>query len=40
MSCARGERQADALPGQTATWGRAMTDQADAFGFSWDRSGK
>ncbi|MFI8994207.1 DUF1326 domain-containing protein [Streptomyces sp. NPDC053542] len=27
-------------PGQVATWGRATTDRADAYGFSWDRSGK
>ncbi|MFF9109661.1 DUF1326 domain-containing protein [Streptomyces sp. NPDC014805] len=27
-------------PGQVATWGRAATDRADAFGFSWDRSGR
>ncbi|MFI7005073.1 DUF1326 domain-containing protein [Streptomyces sp. NPDC050145] len=27
-------------PGQLATWGRAVTDQADAFGFTWDRTGK
>ncbi|HLI39250.1 MAG TPA: DUF1326 domain-containing protein [Streptosporangiaceae bacterium] len=27
-------------PGQVATWGRASTDQADAFGFCWDRSGQ
>ncbi|WP_019813047.1 DUF1326 domain-containing protein [Saccharomonospora saliphila] len=27
-------------PGQgPATWGRAVTDRADAFGFQWDRSG-
>jgi len=31
---------AEVGPGQIATWGRATTDQADAFGFSWDRSGK
>ncbi|MCQ6551744.1 DUF1326 domain-containing protein [Streptomyces sp. C10-9-1] len=27
-------------PGQVATWGRATTDNADAYGFSWNRSGK
>ncbi|MGH3341430.1 MAG: DUF1326 domain-containing protein [Carbonactinosporaceae bacterium] len=27
-------------PGQVATWGRATRDHADAFGFSWDRSGR
>lgn len=27
-------------PGQLATWGRALTDRADAFGFSWDREGR
>ena len=27
-------------PGQIATWGRATTGRADAFGFTWDRSGK
>jgi hypothetical protein len=26
--------------GQIATWGRATTDRADTFGFTWDRSGK
>ncbi|MGR4880669.1 DUF1326 domain-containing protein [Streptomyces sp. LARHCF249] len=26
-------------PGQIATWGCATTHQADAFGFSWNRSG-
>ena len=31
---------AEVGPGQIATWGRATTDQADAFGFNWDRSGK
>lgn len=31
---------AEVGPGQVATWGRATTDRADAFGFSWDRSGK
>ncbi|MGW1519748.1 DUF1326 domain-containing protein [Streptomyces sp. NPDC001272] len=27
-------------PGQVATWGRATSDRADAFGFAWNRSGK
>lgn len=27
-------------PGQVATWGKATADQADALGFSWDRTGK
>ncbi|MDT0394191.1 DUF1326 domain-containing protein [Streptomyces edwardsiae] len=31
---------AEVGPGQVATWGRATTDRADAFGFSWERSGK
>ncbi|MGW0706358.1 DUF1326 domain-containing protein [Streptomyces sp. NPDC002643] len=31
---------AEVGPGQVATWGRATTDRADAFGFTWDRSGK
>ncbi|MFF4361324.1 DUF1326 domain-containing protein [Streptomyces sp. NPDC001604] len=31
---------AEVGPGQVATWGRATTDRANAFGFSWDRSGK
>lgn len=31
---------AEVGPGQIATWGRATTDHADAFGFSWNRSGK
>lgn len=31
---------AEVGPGQIATWGRATTDQADAFGFNWSRSGK
>ncbi|MFD0260593.1 DUF1326 domain-containing protein [Kitasatospora indigofera] len=31
---------AEVGPGQVATWGRATTDQADAFGFSWNRSGR
>ncbi|MEU1896680.1 DUF1326 domain-containing protein [Streptomyces pristinaespiralis] len=31
---------AEVGPGQVATWGRATTDHADAYGFSWDRSGK
>ncbi|MFE2265589.1 DUF1326 domain-containing protein [Streptomyces griseosporeus] len=31
---------AEVGPGQVATWGRATTDRADAFGFAWDRSGK
>ena len=26
--------------GQVATWGRATLDRADAFGFSWERTGK
>ncbi|MCA1672231.1 MAG: DUF1326 domain-containing protein [Actinobacteria bacterium] len=31
---------AEVGPGQeAATWGRAITDRADAFGFQWDRSG-
>ncbi|NED17570.1 DUF1326 domain-containing protein [Streptomyces sp. SID9913] len=31
---------AEVGPGQVATWGRATSDRADAFGFSWERSGK
>jgi hypothetical protein len=31
---------AEVGPGQIATWGRATTDRVDAYGFSWDRSGK
>ncbi|KOG15730.1 MULTISPECIES: DUF1326 domain-containing protein [Streptomyces] len=31
---------AEVGPGQVATWGRATVDRADAFGFSWDRTGK
>jgi hypothetical protein len=31
---------AEVGPGQIATWGRATVDRADAFGFSWERSGK
>lgn len=31
---------AEVGPGQVATWGRATVDRADAFGFSWDHSGK
>lgn len=31
---------AEVGPGQVATWGRATVDRADAFGFTWDRSGK
>lgn len=27
-------------PGQLATWGRATTDRVDAFGFTWDRTGR
>ena len=27
-------------PGAVATWGRATSDRADAFGFGWDRSGQ
>ncbi|MFC9292531.1 DUF1326 domain-containing protein [Streptomyces sp. NPDC057011] len=27
-------------PGQVATWGRATADRADAFGFSWEHTGK
>ncbi|WP_395292631.1 DUF1326 domain-containing protein [Kitasatospora hibisci] len=27
-------------PGQLATWGRATTDQVDAFGFTWNRAGR
>ncbi|GAA2796497.1 DUF1326 domain-containing protein [Kitasatospora sp. CM 4170] len=27
-------------PGQLATWGRATTDRADAFGFTWNRAGR
>ncbi|WP_030937184.1 DUF1326 domain-containing protein [Streptomyces sp. NRRL S-646] len=31
---------AEVGPGQIATWGRATTDRANVFGFSWERSGK
>ncbi|MCF2533153.1 DUF1326 domain-containing protein [Yinghuangia soli] len=31
---------AEVGPGQVATWGRATTDRADAFGFAWDRAGR
>jgi hypothetical protein len=31
---------AEVGPGQVATWGRATSDRADAFGFSWEHSGK
>ena len=31
---------AEVGPGQIATWGRATMDRADAFDFSWERSGK
>lgn len=31
---------AEVGPGQVATWGRATVDEANAFGFSWDHSGK
>src|SRR2546423_7317104 len=31
---------AEVGPGQVATWGRAAADRANAFGFSWERSGK
>jgi hypothetical protein len=31
---------AEVGPGQVATWGRATTDRADAFDFSWERSGR
>jgi hypothetical protein len=31
---------AEVGPGQIATWGTATTDRADAFGYSWARSGK
>jgi len=27
-------------PGQVATWGKATTDQVDAFGLKWERNGK
>ena len=27
-------------PGQLATWGRATTDRADAYGFHWSRQGR
>lgn len=27
-------------PGQVATWGRALTDRADALGFRWEREGR
>ncbi|HEX7034774.1 MAG TPA: DUF1326 domain-containing protein [Pseudomonadales bacterium] len=31
---------AETGPGGVATWGRATEDRADAFGFTWSRSGK
>lgn len=31
---------AEVGPGQIATWATATTDRADAYGFSWERSGK
>jgi hypothetical protein len=31
---------AEVGPGQIATWATAATDRADAYGFSWERSGK
>lgn len=31
---------AETGPGGVATWGKATTDRADAFGFKWDRVGK
>jgi hypothetical protein len=31
---------AETGPGGVATWGRATTDHANAFGFKWDRAGK
>jgi hypothetical protein len=31
---------AETGPGGVATWGRAVTDRADAFGLKWDRTGK
>jgi hypothetical protein len=31
---------AEVGPGQVATWGRATTDRAAAFQFSWDREGR
>lgn len=31
---------AETGPGGVATWGRATTDRANAFGFKWDRTGK
>jgi hypothetical protein len=30
----------EAGPGGAATWGRATVDRVDAFGFSWDRTGR
>lgn len=30
---------AEVGPGQVATWGKATSDEADAFGFHWSRSG-
>ena len=27
-------------PGQVATWGRALDDRANAYGFSWERDGR
>ncbi|MFE9105576.1 DUF1326 domain-containing protein [Actinomadura geliboluensis] len=31
---------AETGPGQVATWGRAITDRADAYGFSWEWDGR
>jgi len=31
---------AETGPGGVATWGRAIVDRVDAFGFKWNRSGK
>jgi hypothetical protein len=30
---------AEVGPGQVATWGKATSDEVDAFGFHWSRSG-
>lgn len=30
---------AEVGPGQVATWGRVVSERADAFGFQWERSG-
>jgi hypothetical protein len=30
---------AEVGPGQVATWGRATSDRAGAYGFQWERSG-